>query len=69
MQNCSKCNFELETNFKFCPSCGDLLKKFCGDCTKTYNQTFNYCTDCGSLLQFFSQKNQITGVSLIKAYF
>jgi hypothetical protein len=56
MENCIKCNFQVNETFKYCPSCGDLLLKKCYECDKLFNQAFNFCPECGEVLKLSDKK-------------
>ncbi len=52
MKVCGRCEFELQDNFTFCPSCGNDLGKpiFCKQCKYPNEQNSKFCQECGSSL-------------------
>jgi hypothetical protein len=48
--SCPKCEAPLATNAKFCPECGEKLKKDdkCGSCGAKLTPNAKFCPECGS---------------------
>lgn len=48
--SCPKCEAPLATNAKFCPECGEALKKkqFCEDCGEAITPGAKFCSGCGT---------------------
>jgi len=44
---CSKCLTPVDENYKFCPNCGETLKKNCPHCKKPFPIIWNICPHCG----------------------
>ena len=47
---CPSCNAELNSDFRFCPSCGYDLKKpiFCPNCQYSNEGNSKFCQECGT---------------------
>lgn len=47
---CPKCEVPLQTNAKFCPECGENLKKsnYCQECGATLSAGAKFCPECGT---------------------
>lgn len=45
--NCPECNYEINSDYKFCPNCRKELKKFCIWCSKEINPEWTLCPYCG----------------------
>lgn len=59
-QTCSKCLFEIQADYKFCPNCSNPLKKDCTWCGKEIKPDWHVCPYCW--------KNQENKVEEILAY-
>lgn len=48
--SCPKCETPLQTNAKFCPSCGEELKskKHCTNCGALLTSDSKFCAECGN---------------------
>ena len=48
--SCPKCEAPLETNAKFCPECGERLKKatHCQECGSALSPGVKFCPECGN---------------------
>ena len=49
--NCPSCNFNIETEANFCPSCGHELGKNCPNCSSKNKNDALFCKDCGTKLK------------------
>ncbi|MDH5596877.1 MAG: zinc ribbon domain-containing protein [Candidatus Peregrinibacteria bacterium] len=45
--SCGKCLTPVDESYKFCPNCGETLKKSCSYCKKTFPIIWNICPHCG----------------------
>ncbi|GEM_PF-2499277 len=45
--NCADCNFSLEPNFIYCPSCGKDLRAQCSKCGEFIEKYWKFCAYCG----------------------
>jgi hypothetical protein len=52
MKVCSKCEFNVQDNFAFCPSCGNDLSQpiICKECQYPNEPNSKFCQECGSAL-------------------
>jgi rRNA maturation endonuclease Nob1 len=50
---CTRCQTEIEANFKFCPSCGEAVNKIdtCSSCRNQVKPEWVSCPFCGSALK------------------
>ena len=44
---CSKCGFDLKTDFDLCPQCGDVKTKKCRKCHQSISTDWDLCPYCG----------------------
>lgn len=54
---CSKCSFEIQSEYKFCPNCSTCLKKDCTHCGKEMKPEWHVCPYCGK-----NQENKIDAI-------
>lgn len=45
---CSKCDYEADQEYKFCPSCGDIRVKSCTKCGAVVKNEWKCCPNCGN---------------------
>jgi predicted RNA-binding Zn-ribbon protein involved in translation (DUF1610 family) len=45
--NCSSCNTEVSSEFKFCPNCGGNTKLQCSSCDAELKKEWKCCPSCG----------------------
>jgi hypothetical protein len=43
---CPHCNYEINTDYKFCPNCRNCLKKSCISCWKDLKSEWAFCSNC-----------------------
>ncbi|MBW7954750.1 zinc ribbon domain-containing protein [Candidatus Gracilibacteria bacterium] len=55
---CFKCNFDINSDYKFCPNCKVNLKKECFNCKKELSGNFKYCPYCGVSEEEKNKKNK-----------
>src|SRR5579872_1558657 len=55
---CDYCSNEIETNMKFCPYCGEMIKKICSDCGAISKPEYLFCSQCGK--KFAEEKSTST---------
>jgi hypothetical protein len=48
--NCSRCGFEVQSGFAFCPKCGAKQSNACPGCGHVCAPDFAYCPKCGALV-------------------
>src|ERR1700754_4194334 len=48
--NCSRCDFEVQSSFAFCPRCGTKQLNACPGCGYVCAPDFAYCPKCGALV-------------------
>src|SRR5258708_17622892 len=46
--NCSRCGFEVQSGFAFCPKCGAKQPNSCPSCGYVCAPDFAYCPKCGA---------------------
>ncbi len=46
--NCSRCGFEVQSGFAFCPKCGAKQPNLCPSCGYVCAPDFAYCPKCGA---------------------
>lgn len=46
--NCSRCGFEVQSGFAFCPKCGAKQPNSCPSCGYVCAPDFTYCPKCGA---------------------
>jgi hypothetical protein len=46
--NCSRCGFEVQSGFAFCPKCGAKQPSSCPSCGYACAPDFAYCPKCGA---------------------
>lgn len=44
---CPKCNYPIDTAYKFCPNCKEELKYECRKCEKKIDKSWKVCAHCG----------------------
>lgn len=44
---CSSCKKEIEVSMKFCPYCGQVIKRQCARCGASYQPGYLFCSECG----------------------
>jgi RNA polymerase subunit RPABC4/transcription elongation factor Spt4 len=44
---CGKCLTPVEPDYKFCPNCGESVKKTCRHCKSAYPRIWSICPYCG----------------------
>jgi predicted ATPase/class 3 adenylate cyclase len=48
--NCSRCGFEVQSSFAFCPRCGTKQPNACPGCGYVCAPDFAYCPKCGAVV-------------------
>src|SRR5215813_4546287 len=48
--HCPHCEFEVATDFQFCPKCGNKLSRDCSQCGYVCPLEFRYCPKCGTAI-------------------
>src|SRR5882757_865096 len=49
--NCSRCGFEVQSGFAFCPKCGAKQPNACPGCGHVCAPDFAYCPKCGAQVE------------------
>lgn len=48
LNTCDKCLTPADKDYRYCPNCGESLKKICPKCKKSFPNMWNICPFCGN---------------------